>query len=150
MPGATAQDELGVSGSKVGGVTAGANFGNACADPTAGEERKVSCTYDGVVVPGDTLILTFPVKVTAAEGTSVTNVVRVSGGGAPAPGVMETQTAISPAPASFGISRGGSSSALSSVQAGAHPDLTVSVAFNTENITAPGKPGTLAARPRGI
>ena len=51
LPGATAQDELGVSGSKVGGVTAGHKFGNACANPTAGEERKVSCTYDGVVVP---------------------------------------------------------------------------------------------------
>jgi hypothetical protein len=143
LPGATAQDELGVNGSKVGGVTAGANFGNACEDPTAGEERKVSCTYGGLVVLGDTLILTFPVKVTAAEGSSVANVVRVSGGGAVSPGAMRTETAISQAPASFGISSGGASSALSSVQAGAHPDLTVSVAFNTENITGSGEAGKL-------
>jgi uncharacterized repeat protein (TIGR01451 family) len=111
-----------------------------------------SCTYRGIVVPDDALDLSFPVTVSGASpaesascrqeiekleqvpvpaGEScVTNVVRVSGGGAPA-AAASTPTVISAAPAGFGISPGASTSALSSPQAGAHPDLTVSTAFNT-------------------
>ena len=89
-----------------------------------------TCTYTGTVVPEDTLIVTFPVDVLASEPGSVLNVVRVAGGGAPDASVS-TPTVISPAPAGYGISPGGASTALSSTQAGAHPDLTTSIAFNT-------------------
>ena len=44
---------------------------------------------------------------------------------------MSTPTVISEAPAGFGFSPGGSTTALSSYQAGAHPDITTTVAFNT-------------------
>jgi hypothetical protein len=108
----------------------GASFSETC-EPD-GEEGKVSCTFEGVVQPDDTLALSFPVAVSATGLTTVTNVVRVSGGGAPS-AAMETPTEISPDPAGFGISPGGASSTLSSAQAGAHADLTVSTAFNTEN-----------------
>ncbi|HWY17944.1 MAG TPA: hypothetical protein VNY27_04445 [Solirubrobacteraceae bacterium] len=89
-----------------------------------------ACTYSDAVVPGQTLDVTFPVDVSPSAPSSVINVVRVSGGGAPVAS-MSTPTVISEAPAGFGISPGGASSALSSTQAGAHPDITTSVGFNT-------------------
>ena len=97
-----------------------------------------TCEYTGVVVPDDSLILRIPVDVLVKAPSSVTNVVHVSGGGAP-DAVMETPTSISSTPAGFGISGGGASTALSSTQAGAHSDLTTSIAFNTVNAE-----GTLA------
>jgi hypothetical protein len=125
--GAMGEDELGKT---VG--TVGHDFSGSCGGD--GEEGKVSCSYSGVVQPDDTLILMFPVKVVAGVPGSVVNVVRVSGGGVGG-AVMETPTVVSDSPAGFGISPGGSASALSTVQAGAHPDLTVSTAFNTETLT---------------
>ncbi|HTR72038.1 MAG TPA: hypothetical protein VMG80_00445, partial [Solirubrobacteraceae bacterium] len=92
-----------------------------------------TCTYTGVVVPDQTLIFTFPVDVAAGAPATVTNVVRVAGGGAP-DASMATPTAISPKPAGFGISPGGATTALSSTQAGAHPDITTSIAFNTTDV----------------
>jgi uncharacterized repeat protein (TIGR01451 family) len=111
-----------------------------------------TCTYTGAVVPGgpatpsvvpdDTLMLRVPVDVSgdppascpaAAPAVScVTNVVRVAGGGAP-DASLQTPTVISDSPAGFGIAAGGASTALSSTQAGAHPDVTTSIAFNTVN-----------------
>jgi hypothetical protein len=89
-----------------------------------------SCTYTGVVVPDDTLIVRFPVDVAPLAPSSVTNFVHVSGGGALAAS-RQTTTTISSAQAGFGISDGGASTALSSTQAGAHPDLTTAIAFNS-------------------
>ena len=103
-----------------------------------------SCTFTGVVVPEDTLIVTFPVDVLLSEPGSVTNLVRVSGGGAPGASVS-TPTTIAEEPAAFGVSPGSASTALSSVQAGAHPDITTSVAFNTVNTR-----GSLAGDPDEI
>jgi uncharacterized repeat protein (TIGR01451 family) len=111
-----------------------------------------TCTYSGVVVPGgpatptvvpdDTLILRVPVNVSLGAKSLETNVVRVSGGGAP-DAAMRTPTVIDSTPASFGISRGGASTALSTTQAGAHPDVTTSIAFNTVNAK-----GSLAGDPK--
>jgi uncharacterized repeat protein (TIGR01451 family) len=134
LPGASAEDELLAHTS--GGQP---DFSKDCAIAGSG---AVSCTYSGVVQPDDTLFLRFPVRVTAsgAGGTkSLTNVVRVSGGGASAPAAMETPTsifenaALAKAETPFGVSAGGATTALSSVQAGAHPDITTTGAFNTEN-----------------
>jgi hypothetical protein len=101
-----------------------------------------SCTYSGVVVPDDTLILRFPVDVSESAKSLETNVVRVSGGGAP-DAAMETPTTISSERAKFGISPGGATTALSTTQAGAHPDVTTSIAFNTVNAK-----GALAGDPK--
>jgi hypothetical protein len=101
-----------------------------------------SCTYSGVVLPSQTLILTFPVDVSEGAKSLETNVVRVAGGGAP-DAVMETPTTISTAPAGFGISAGGATTVLSTTQAGAHPDITVSIAFNTVS-----RAGSLAGDPK--
>ena len=99
-----------------------------------------TCVYAGVVVPGATLSFSFPVDVLASPPAScgvpagavscVTNVVRVSGGGALSAS-MQTPTVISQAPAGYGFAAGGAANALSSYQAGAHPDFTTSIAFNT-------------------
>jgi hypothetical protein len=102
------------------------------------------CTYSGVVVPDDVLIVTFPVTVMPGAPASVDNVARVSGGGA-ADAAMSTPTTISSTPASFGISPGGATATLSTTQAGAHPDLTTSIAFNTVESN-----GALAGDPKEI
>ncbi len=104
----------------------------------------LACTYTGTVVPDDTLILTIPVNVAmspppscevAVEATScVTNVARVSGGGAP-DASLSIRTTIAEAPASFGISEGGATTALSTTQAGAASDITTSIAFNSVDST---------------
>jgi hypothetical protein len=162
-PGVTAEDELGVKD-----ATAGAHFSEDCA---SSGEGSLSCTYGGVVAPGDTLIVDIPVRVAASPPDScqavllgtvqlpasalscVENVVRVSGGGAPAPAIMRTPTMISQSPASFGLSPGGESTALSSVQAGAHPNITTSVAFNTQDrsgATAGNLKNTITDEPAGF
>jgi uncharacterized repeat protein (TIGR01451 family) len=108
-----------------------------------------ACTFTGVVVPGQTLVLSFPIDVSSGPFSDtcevperavgcLTNVVSVSGGGAPA-ALMRTPTVISSSPAGFGFATGGSTTALSSEQAGAHPDITNSIAFNTTDTN-----GTLA------
>ena len=112
-----------------------------------------TCAYTGVVVPDQTLTFAFPVDVAVSPPAScgevpagatgcVTNVVRVAGGGAP-DASMSAETAISEHPAGFGISPGGATTALSSTQAGAHPDLTTSIAFNTQE-----NHGALAGDPK--
>ena len=69
----------------------------------------------------------------------MTNVVRVEGGEAASAAVMETPTSIfenaqkAKEATVFGVAPGGATTSLSSVQAGAHPDLTVTGAFDTES-----------------
>ena len=91
-----------------------------------------TCTYTGPVAVDETLVVTFPVQVLSGAGPVQRNVVRISGGGAPS-AAGETETTIGETTAAFGLSSGGESTALSSVQAGAHPDITTTGAFNTEN-----------------
>ena len=90
----------------------------------------LTCTYSGTVVPEDSLTVAIPVNIEADESTSVTNKVTASGGGG-AEATMRTPTAISPSAAEFGIAPGGASTALSSLQAGAHADLTSAIDFDT-------------------
>ena len=125
--------------------SAGRNFSDDCADAGSG---AVSCTYGAAVQPGDTLALTFPVLVSGSVPSSCAvaagalscagSVVRVSGGGA-ASASMQTPTEIfeteaqAKAATVFGVALGGANTALSSVQAGAHPDITTTLAFDTLN-----------------
>jgi hypothetical protein len=102
-----------------------------------------ACTFRGVVPPDDTLILTFPVDVSGNVPRAVKNIVRVAGGGAP-DATVNTPTDISISPAGFGISPGSAATALSSTQAGAHPDITTSIAFNTVD------GGALAGDPKDV
>jgi uncharacterized repeat protein (TIGR01451 family) len=100
----------------------------------------LTCEYTGAVAPDDFLELRIPVEVKAgASEGEVTNTVSVSGGEAPSASV-ETPTAISSTPAGFGIAPGSAATVLSSTQAGAHADLTASLAFNTKSLALAGTP----------
>jgi hypothetical protein len=92
----------------------------------------LTCTFSGHVIPQQALIVTIPVDVELKEPAMVTNVVRVSGGGA-TDATMSTPTTISSTPAGFGIAAGSTTTALSNTQAGAHADLTTTIGFNTLN-----------------
>ncbi len=107
----------------------------------------LTCTYAGVVGIDDTLEVTIPVEASVGSFTDtcavsagaigcLTNAVTVSGGGALEAG-RETPTTISTAPAPFGIASGSTATALSSTQAGGHPDLTTRLAYNSLNSTLP-------------
>ena len=96
-----------------------------------------SCTYTGLVLPDQTLVLSFPLDVSASEGETLTNIVRVAGGSA-ASASLEVPTTVSSQPAGFGMAPGAATTALSSNEAGSHPDITNSFAFDTAN--AKGSP----------
>jgi uncharacterized repeat protein (TIGR01451 family) len=108
-----------------------------------------TCSYTGVVIPDQTLELDFPVDISSeALGLSpVTNVVRVSGGGAESVSLPEPTT-ISEHPAAFEIPPGAATTGLSTVQAGGHPDLTNTFGFSSANAadSLVGEPKTLTYR----
>jgi hypothetical protein len=103
-----------------------------------------SCTYSGVVAVDQTVVVSFPVDVSQGAPSSVTDVARANGGGA-ADASAEIPTQISETPAAFGIAPGSTATALSSVQAGAHADLTAALSFNTVNTF-----GSLAGDPKDV
>ena len=130
LPAGLALDPAGASGENI----------LASSEPAGGFSCALAaCTYAPAVVPDQTLVLTFPLDVSAAEGSSLTNVVRVSGGGA-GPASIEVPTVISAHPAGFGLAPGATTTALSLLQAGAHPDIT-----NTYGFDSAGADGALAA-----
>ena len=102
------------------------------------------CTYSGVVAPEEVLTLSIPVDVELPDGSAVTNLIGVSGGGAP-DAFMRTPTTISSRPALFGIAPGSVTNTLSSNQAGAHADLTTTLGFNTVN-----DKGSLSGAPKEV
>jgi uncharacterized repeat protein (TIGR01451 family) len=137
LPAGLSLDVAGASGYNplgAGGNQGGTGFSCALA----------SCTYAPSVAPDQTLVFTFPLDVTAAEGAALTDVVRVSGGGALAAHV-EIPTVVSVQPASFGIPQGAATTALSTLQAGAHPDITNSYAFSSIDAE-----GFLAGDPKDV
>jgi len=95
-----------------------------------------TCEYAGSLAAGDAVTLTVPVVVQADAGSLETNLVTVSGGGAASASVstptpVYSSVAEARAGTAFGIAAGSLISVLSSTQAGAHADLTTSLAFNT-------------------
>ncbi len=97
-----------------------------------------TCTYTGKADPGTTLVVYLEVEVISASGT-VTNVARVSGGGAPPLTTSEPLTlpnTVNLLPAAFGISAFGFDAhderGLLDTQASDHPyGVTSTVNFNT-------------------
>jgi hypothetical protein len=98
-----------------------------------------SCTYSGVLAVDGSLVVRFPMAVSETASATETNVVRVSGGGANSPAAVETATSVAETQTKareetqFGIAAGSASTSVSTVQGGAHSDLTTSVGFNTTN-----------------
>ncbi len=92
-----------------------------------------SCSDSNCVDPGDTLILTIQVDVeTTTEGSGEVNQAAVVGGGAASVSVSEPVT-ISSAPAKYGVAAGGLFGAMSTNQAGGHPNVTNVFFLNTIN-----------------
>ncbi len=92
----------------------------------------LTCGYTGAIAPDDSLVLQIPVEAAASAPSSVTNVVSVAGGGAPEAS-RATPTTISSESAPFGIAPGSTATALSSMQAGAHSDLTSSLTLTSDS-----------------
>ena len=148
LPGGLTLDRAGVEGFVLRGKGQRQEF------KTPMSCEGLTCVYTGSIIPDETLALIVPVNVSespppscavpATATSCVTNLVRVSGGGAP-DATIETPTVISREPARFGIAPGSVTTALSSAQAGAHADLTASVGFNTIDDT-----GTLAGAPKEV
>ncbi len=108
---------------------------------------STTCTYEGTVKPGGTLVVDLEVEVEGVPaGGVVTNVVRVTGGGAPPVTTSEPLTlpnTVGGAPAAFGISAFGfaahDASGQLDRQAGDHAyGVTSTVNFNTAVTTEPG------------
>jgi uncharacterized protein DUF11 len=128
------------------GVEGGEAFtGTPLQCPTAPPGSAFVCTYADEpghqVAPGDTLSFTLPVEVTQSSG-QLQNRATVSGGGAATASTGEPTTspaAISDTPVPFGVAS--FFAALSSAQAGAHPNLTTSFSLNLrESEAAAGAP----------
>jgi hypothetical protein len=109
-----------------------ANSGNfGCGSD--GEDGS-TCVYGGVAVdPGDVLHITLNGSVEAGvpEGASLANQVGVSGGGAPSVSASSA-VSVSSKPAAFGITPGSPQIALSTMQAGAHPNVSTLFTLNTK------------------
>jgi hypothetical protein len=97
----------------------------------------VSCAYTAAVDPGDQLMMYVTLQV-AASGLGATNRVTVAGGGA-SEASFEAPFTTGTTPAAYGATPGSVFAALSSMQAGAHPDLTTQFTINTSELNVPSE-----------
>jgi uncharacterized repeat protein (TIGR01451 family) len=126
--------EIVVSDILPSGLTAtGSASGEDFVSGTAMSCTGLTCTYSGVAGLEDAMVISIPVEVASGAPSSITNLVTVTGGGAPE-ALRETPTTISSAPAPFGIAPGSTATALSTAQAGAHSDLTTSLFLTSEGV----------------
>jgi hypothetical protein len=123
--------------------------------------RTPSCETGEPVSPGDTLVVTIKVHVETNVETPTfdeclppseaphcqVDTASVEGGGALAASVTDPIT-ISSAPAVYGVAAGGVLSALSTAQAGGHPNFTTEFFLNT--ISQGGGVGTLSPWVEGV
>jgi hypothetical protein len=89
------------------------------------------CKYDNVVEPGDPLVVKIKVEVEPGAAESIVNSASVSGGGAQASADVSSPVTTSSMPASFGLDPRSVVAAVSTRQAGAHPNLTTAFALNS-------------------
>ena len=99
------------------------------------EVATVACSYNGAVAPGDSLVMS--VALDAGQPTNspedAANTTELSGGGAV--GVtVDTPVRIDTARAEFGPTGGENFVALSSNQAGGHPNITTNFSLNTREV----------------
>ena len=91
----------------------------------------IVCTWGESVDPGDRLVVVVTLAVAPEASGSPANRVTVSGGGA-AEASVSVPVSVGGAPASFGPEPNGVLAAVSSLQAGAHPNATAAFTMNTE------------------
>ena len=139
------------------GITVGGEFdhtGWEC--PAKSGSSLVVCTYAGVIPAlGRSEVLTIPVAVTVAPGTTVINSVTVSGGDAPVAAISRSTEAGGPVPP-FGFSdfslQASDISGAPDTQAGDHPyALTTTIAFPEQELSrAPMHPEKPVQIPRAL
>jgi hypothetical protein len=93
--------------------------------------KTLTCTYAGTVLPGQSLVMEIHVDIPPKAPAEVTTEATVSGGGA-AEASFSLASPITTLTAPFGIAPGSYFSALSSTEAGLHPNITTSFAVTTE------------------
>jgi hypothetical protein len=110
---------------------------------TCGTVPSLSCSYEGTVEPGDSIVMTVTLEVGAGLPASVENEVTASGGGSVVASVktsLQVNENVSP----FGVAPGSVVVGLSSKQAGSHPNVTTSFALTTS------EPGVDVATPKDV
>jgi len=120
-----------------------ASDGFAAAPMSCSTPPTLTCTYSGKVTSGDTLVIRMQLKVEAGISGDVVNRARVSGGGL-AEAEAGSAIAISGVPAAFGPAPESVIAAVSTDQAGAHPDVTTAFTMDTSESGVP------AADPKDI
>jgi hypothetical protein len=97
------------------------------------EAPKFTCTYTGMMEPGDSLTMHVQSKFGTEVPSSVTNAGAVTGGGAEQGASVKAQLTVSSEPAKFDVAPGSVVMASSSRQAGAHPNVTTSFRLSTQS-----------------
>jgi hypothetical protein len=110
-------------------------------EPFSCNLAALTCTYSGVMIPGDSLEVAVVVNVAENPPQPLVNHATISGGGGLSASASDPTT-LSAQPAPFGISS--TTIAASTTQAGAHPNLTTSLTFNFSDLKTP------SARPKDV
>ncbi len=108
-----------------------AGYDYAGGEMTCAAPPTVSCTHNGVTLPGDQLVVDMEVEVSGSAAEKLINDAGVTGGGAPS-ATVEAPLTVTNTPAGFGVEPGSVFAALSNTQAGAHPSVTTAFAMNTK------------------
>jgi hypothetical protein len=107
-----------------------AGSGEGAAPLTCAALPTLSCSYSGIVDPGDMLVMRIDLDVGESAAANVSRAT-VSGGGAPEAS-RDTVNAISSTPAPFGPVPGSLLAAASTDQAGAHGNITEAFTMATD------------------
>lgn len=94
----------------------------------------IVCTSSAIAIPGDQLAIKMRVRVAANAAEHLDSALSVSGGGA-ATTSAEGPLTVSNTPASFGVEPGSVLAAISSHEAGGHPNVTTAFTMNQSDYT---------------
>lgn len=125
----------GVSATNVTGYDVYAELYTGGAPLTCAPAPAVSCADERTIDPGDQVVVIATLGV-ASSGVGSVNTATVSGGGADEESAQTPFTA-STTPAAYGPAPGSVVAALSTQQAGAHPNFTTQFALNTSEVNVP-------------
>ncbi len=128
--GVTATNVVGFDAYRSGDLPYDQEGAGVCAPPPA-----VRCAFAASVDPGDQLLVYVTVNV-AGSGVGAGARATVSGGGAPEE-ALDAPFSTSTTPAPYGPAPGSVLAAVSSLQAGAHPNLTTQFTINTSERSVP-------------
>ena len=128
-----------IAAASVSGRDEYANFGVSGGEMTCAALPTISCTQSRVADPGDTLVISLSVNVANNASADEVSHVTAKGGGGEAV-AEDFRLPVGTTPAGFGLEQSGTSASLSTLQAGAHPNLTTAFNFNTLSPSEPSAP----------